>query len=145
MVEGEIMEFERTKRRGIEISLIPLIDISMFLLIFFMVAGAVEKFEIIPVDPPVAQSGKLVDEGHLVILLGKRDEIIVGEDIIPMEDAKQFLSPILSQNPNKVITVKADAAASANRVIEMMDAIKEAGGKQLSIVTQSKAVVHVEP
>ncbi len=30
----------------------------MFLLIFFMVAGTVEKFEIIPIDPPVAQSGK---------------------------------------------------------------------------------------
>jgi len=138
------MEFERTRRRAIEVSLIPLIDISMFLLIFFMVAGAVEKFEIIPIDPPVAQSGKLVDEGHLVILLGKRDELIIGEDIIPMSDAKQFLTPILSQHPGKVITVKADAAANANNVIDMMDAIKEAGGKQLSIVTQSKAVVNVE-
>lgn len=139
------MEFERTRKKSPEISLIALIDISMFLLIFFMVAGAVEKFEIIPIDPPVAASGKLVDEGHLVILLGKRDEIIVGDEIIPMAQAKQFLTPILSQNPNKVITVKADAAAPANRVIDMMDAIKEAGGKQLSIVTQSKAVVHVEP
>jgi biopolymer transport protein ExbD len=138
------MEFERTRRKSLDISLIPLIDISMFLLIFFMVAGAVEKFEIIPIDPPVAQSGKLVDEGHLVILLGKHDEIIVGEDIIPIEQAKEFLTPILTQNPNKVITVKADAVAPANRVIDMMDAIKAAGGKQLSIVTQSKAVVNVE-
>ena len=137
------MEFERTRRRRIEISLIPLIDISMFLLIFFMVAGAVEKFDIIPIDPPVAISGKLVDEGHLVILLGKRDELIIGEDIIPLEEAKDYLIPLLTQNPNKVITVKADAVAPANSVIDVMDAIKEAGGKQLSIVTQSKAVVHV--
>lgn len=138
------MEFERTRKKTPEISLIPLIDISMFLLIFFMLAGTVEKFEIIPIDPPVAQSGKLVDEGHLVILLGKRDEIIVGDDIVPIEQAKEYLAPILTENPNKVITVKADAAAPANRVIDMMDAIKLAGGKQLSIVTQSKAVVHVE-
>lgn len=138
------MEFPRTRKRSLEISLIPLIDISMFLLIFFMLAGAVEKFEIIPIDPPVAISGKLVDEGHLVILLGKHDEIIIGEDIIPLDQARQFLTPILSQHSGKVITVKADAAAPANRVIDMMDAIKEAGGKQLSIVTQSKAVVHVE-
>ncbi len=137
------MEFTRTERKRLEVSLIPLIDISMFLLIFFMVAGVVEKFEIIPIDPPVAQSGKLVDEGHLVILLGKRDEIIIGEDIIPLDQAREFLSPILSKNPNKVITVKADAAAAANRVIDVMDAIKASGGKQLSIVTQSKAVVHV--
>lgn len=139
------MDFDRARKKPLEVSLIPLIDISMFLLIFFMVAGVIEKFEIIPIDPPVAQTGKLVDEGHLVILLGKRDEIIIGDEIIPLEQAKEFLTPILSQHPNKVITVKADAVTPANRVIDMMDAIKEAGGKQLSIVTQSKAKVYVQP
>lgn len=138
------VEFEKTRRKRLEISLIPLIDISMFLLIFFMVAGVIEKFEIIPIDPPVAQSGKLVDEGHLVILLGKHGEVIVGEDIVPLEQTKDFLQPLLSQHPDKVITVKADATVAANDVIDVMDAIKAAGGRQLSVVTQSKAVVHVE-
>jgi biopolymer transport protein ExbD len=45
---------------------------------------------------------------------------------------------MLKANPNKVITVKADAAVPANRVIDLMDDIKKAGGKNLSIVTQSK-------
>ena len=138
------MEFERTHRKRLEISVIPLIDISMFLLIFFMVAGVVEKFEMIPIDPPVAASGRLVDEGHLVILLGRHDELIVGEDIVPLAEARDFLEPILSQNPNKVITLKADATVPANRVIDVMDAIKESGGKNLSIVTQSKAMIHAE-
>ena len=52
------MEFERTRRKRLEISLIPLIDVSMFLLIFCMVAGTIEKFEIIPIEPPVAPSGR---------------------------------------------------------------------------------------
>ena len=138
------MEFERTKKRRVEISLIPLIDISMFLLIFFMLAGTVEKFEMIPIDPPVAQSGKQVDEGHLVILLGKHDEIIVGEDIVPIEQTRSFLEPLLKNHPGKVITVKADATVPANRVIDLMDAIKLAGGKQLSVVTQSKAMIHAQ-
>src|SRR5271155_1587105 len=138
------MEFARTRRKRIEISLIPLIDVSMFLLIFFMVAGSIEKFEMIPVDPPVAQSGKLMDEGHIVILLGRHDEIIVGDDIVPLEDMQKKLAPDLQGNPNKVVTVKADAEVPANRVIEVMDAIKAAGGRNLSIVTQSKAQIHVE-
>lgn len=138
------MEFDRAPRKHIEISLIPLIDISMFLLIFFMLAGTVERFDLIPIDPPVAQSGKQVDEGHLVILLGRHDEIIVGEDIVPIEQTRDFLTPLLKNHPGKVITVKADATVPANRVIDLMDAIKLAGGKQLSIVTQSKAIVHAE-
>ena len=137
------MEFKRTKRKTIEISLIPLIDVSMFLLIFFMVAGSIQKFDIIPIDPPVAQSGKMMDEGHIVILLGHHDEIIVGEEIVAMEEMQKMLATQLQANPNKVITVKADATIPANRMIEVMDAIKGAGGKNLSVVTQSKAPVHV--
>lgn len=138
------MEFPRTRRKYITISLIPLIDVSIFLLIFFMVAGAIEKFEIIPVDPPVAQSGKLMDEGHILILLGSHDEIIVDDEIIPIEEMQKLLTPQLKNNPAKVVTVKADATVPANRVIDVMDAIKAAGGRNLSVVTQSKAIVHAE-
>jgi biopolymer transport protein ExbD len=109
-----------------------------------MLAGSVEKFEIIPIDPPVAQSGKLMEEGHIVILLGHHDEIIVDDEIVPMDEMKKMLAPQLKANPNKVVTVKADATVPANRMIEVMDAIKMAGGKNLSVVTQSKALMHVE-
>lgn len=138
------MEFSRNRKKALEISLIPLIDVSMFLLIFFMVAGSVEKFEIIPIEPPVAQSGKLMDEGHIIILLGDHDEIIVDDEIVAMEQMKQMLAPQLKANPNKVVTVKADATVPANRMIEVMDSIKLAGGRNLSVVTQSRAQVHVE-
>jgi len=131
------MDFERTRKKRIEISLIPLIDVSIFLLIFFMLSGTIEKIEIVPIDPPVAKSGKLMDEGHVVILLGKLDEIIVGDDIVEMDKMQAMLAPDLKANPNKIVTVKADAGVPANRVIDVMDAIKRAGGKNLSIVTQS--------
>src|SRR6185312_11490515 len=108
------MDFPRTRRKRIEISLIPLIDVSMFLLIFFMVAGTVERFDIIPVDPPVAQSGKLMDEGHVTILLGRHDEIIIGDDMVALPEMQKLLAPQLKENPNKVVTVKADAAVPAN-------------------------------
>ncbi|MFN9115358.1 MAG: ExbD/TolR family protein, partial [Bacteroidota bacterium] len=111
------MEFHRTHKRRIEISLIPLIDVSIFLLIFFMLAGTVEKFELVPVDPPVAKSGKLMDEGHVVVTLGRHDEIIVGDEIIEMDKILRVLAHYLEKNPGKVITVKADAQVPANRVV----------------------------
>lgn len=133
-----MMDFARANRKNVRITLIPLIDVSIFLLIFFMVAGSVEKFELIAVDPPVAQSGKLMDEGHVVILLGRHDEIIVGDEIVDVSEMQKILTPELAANPNRVLTVKADATVPANRVIDVMDAIKAAGGVNLSIVTQSR-------
>jgi biopolymer transport protein ExbD len=138
------MEFSRAPRKRVTISLVPLIDISIFLLIFFMVAGSVEKFELIPVDPPVAQSGKLMEEGHLTILLGRHDEVIVDDEIVDVKDIPALLGTQLAANPNKVITVKADATVPANRAIEVMDTIKAAGGRNLSIITQSKVPMYAE-
>lgn len=132
------MNFARAQRKQVRISLVPLIDVSIFLLIFFMLAGSVEKFELIPVDPPVAQSGKLMDEGHVTILLGRHDEIIVGDEIVDVSRMQKILASEMAANPNKVITVKADATVPANRVIDVMDAIKAAGGRNLSVVTQSR-------
>lgn len=135
------MDFPRTKRKRIEISLIPLIDVSMFLLIFFMVSGTVEKIDLIPIEPPVSQHGNMMDEGHVLVLLGSHDEIILNDELVTMEEMQKNLTPELSANPNKVVTVKADAVVPANRMIEVMDAIKAAGGHHLSILTQSIAKV----
>ena len=133
------MDFPRTNRKKLDISLIPLIDVSMFLLIFFMVAGTVEKFEIIPIEPPVSHHGNLMDEGHISILVGTHDEIILDDEILTIEELQKKLTPQLSANPLKIITVKADAVTPANLMIEVMDAIKAAGGRHLSVLTQSKA------
>lgn len=135
------MDFPRTRRKKIEISLIPLIDVSMFLLIFFMVAGVVEKFDLIPIDPPVSRNGNMMDEGHIEVLLGSHDEIILGDEIVTMEEMQKKLAEELANNPAKVVTVKSDAVAPANRMIEVMDAIKAAGGHHLSVLTQSVAKV----
>lgn len=135
------MDFPRTRRKKIEISLIPLIDVSMFLLIFFMVAGTVEKFDLVPIDPPVSRNGNMMDEGHIEVLLGTHDEVILDDEIVTIEDMQKTLAGLLADNPSKVVTVKADAVVPANRMIEVMDAIKAAGGHHLSVLTQSIAKV----
>jgi biopolymer transport protein ExbD len=137
-------DFARIPRKRVNISLVPMIDVSVFLLIFFMLSGAVDKFEVIPVDPPVAKSGKLMDEGHMVVLVGRHDEIIIDDEMLDMKQIQNKLNASLQANPNKVITVKADAAVSANRVIDIMDAIKMAGGTNVSIETQSRAPIYVK-
>lgn len=131
------MDFDRVIKRQRTTSLVPLIDVSLFLLIFFMVSGTIEKFDIIPVDPPVAESGKLMDEGHVVILLGGHDEIIVADEIVPEDEVIAFIHEQLGNHPDKIITLKTDASVPSGRVIAMFDKIKAAGGKNLSLVTQS--------
>lgn len=130
------MNFERSPRKTGQVGLIPLIDVAMFLLIFFMVAGTVEKFEVLPINPPVAANSKLVDEGHIVILMGTREELVMGEDLVTPEELEARVREQIKANPAKIITLKADASIQAVRVIDVMERLKKAGAANLSVATQ---------
>ncbi len=131
------MDIERSKQLSREINLIPLINVIFILLIFFLLSGSIQKFEIIQVDLPFADSGKVLDEGHIVVVLGHYDEVLLNDDLIHLSELQPKVVELLKKNPRKIISLKADARLEAKRVIEVMNLIREAGGQNLSIVTQS--------
>ncbi|MBN66173.1 MAG: hypothetical protein CMM94_01210 [Rickettsiales bacterium] len=131
------MDIERSKQPIKQISMVPLINVVFLLLIFFLVAGTVEKFDVVPIDLPVADSGQVLDEGHIVILLGRHNEIIINDELVATEDVRPVLEEQLSLNKNRIITVKADSELEAHKLIQMMDTIKLSGGKNLSLITQT--------
>lgn len=130
------MDFERQRKPMREISLVPLINVVFLLLIFFLVAGTVEKFDVVPVELPEAISGQVLDEGHIQIVLGKRDEVLINDELITLDQIQVQLAKQLEFNKKRIITVKADANMDASRLIKVMNMIKLAGGENLSLVTQ---------
>lgn len=131
------MDIERTKKPIKQVSLVPLINVVFLLLIFFLVAGTVKEFEVLPVELPAADSGQLLDEGSIVVVLGAHQEVLVNDELIQEVDLIPILEEQLSLNKERIITIKADATMQANRLIQMLDQIKLAGGQNISLVTQS--------
>ena len=133
------MDIERSKQLSREITMLPLINIIFLLLIFFLIAGTVQKFEVIDVVVPVADSGKILEEGPIVVVLGQYDEVLLNDELIKLSELKPRVMQLLkdSQNPNRLITLKADARMQAERMIGVMNQLRDAGGKNLSLVTQS--------
>ncbi len=132
------MDIQRSKQGSKEINMIPFINVIFLMLIFFMIGGSIEKFEVIHVDLPEADSGKTLDEGHMVIILGTHDEIIVNDDLLndPSELAPK-VHELLEGNDKRIITIKADATLPATNLISIMEHIRAAGGKNLSLATTS--------
>lgn len=131
------MRIERQKQRKSELPVLPMVNVVFLLLVFFLVSGSIEKVEIVPIDPPEAESGKVLDEGHIVILLGRHGELIIDDELVEMEDIVPIVGKSLKNQPQKIITLKADAGIRANRLIEVMDMVRAAGGVNLSLTTQS--------
>ena len=119
--------------------LISLIDVMFVLLLFFMIAGHLEKTPIVKVDVPKADSGQLLDEGPIDVVLGKYDEILINDELLEESQVLAELKRQLMVNPQRVITIKADQHLEANKLVRFMEAVNKAGGKNLSLVTQSGA------
>ncbi len=132
------MEFERNTKSVREVTMIPMINVIFLLLVFFLVAGSIHKFDVLPVELPEAISGQVLDEGHVSIVLGRYDEVLANDELITMESIPAFLGQQLKHNKERVITIKADANLNAKNVIAVMDMIKAAGGTNLSLVTQTQ-------
>ncbi len=131
-----MIEIERHAKPVREISLIPLINVVFLLLIFFLVAGTLDKFEVLSVEPPLATAGEEINQGPIVVVLGRYEEMLVDDDLILPEELSAEIKKRLKLRPDRQITLKADARLKADRLIEVLDEINAAGGKSLTIATQ---------
>lgn len=131
--------FERKRRMPRRIVLIPMIDVTFMLVLFFLVGGQLQTVTIVDVDLPVAASGKLLDEGPVQVILGKYDEILINDTLYDENAAATEMKRQLDVNAERIVTIKADANSSANRLVSFMEMIREAGGKNISVITQQTA------
>lgn len=135
------MDFPRPRRRKLrQASMVSLIDIVFTVILFFIVAGHLEKFSIIPIDLPKADSGQRLDEGPIVVLLGPNGEVIVNDELLDDQQVIKELKKQFAVNPERVVTIKADSQMDANLLVNFLEHIRSAGGKNLSLVTQSGQV-----
>lgn len=127
----------RHKKPIRKLTLVPMINVIFMLVFFFLVGGRLQDIHLLDIEAPKAASGQLLDEGPIEVLLGKYDEVIVNDQLL--EDAQLYhaLKEQLAQNPARVMTIKADRHASANRFIAFMEQARKAGAKNISLVTQN--------
>ena len=134
MIEVEV---HRRARRIRPINVISLIDVMFVLILFFLMTGHMEKFSPVNVELPIADSGQLLDEGPVTIVLGKYDEILMNDEYVDATQLGEALRQELQFNPERIITIKADAFLEANKLVRLMEVIGDAGGKNISVVTQT--------
>ncbi|MDX2095266.1 MAG: biopolymer transporter ExbD [Alphaproteobacteria bacterium] len=131
------MEFKRNTRKLRAISMVSLIDIVFTIILFFLVAGHMEKFSIVPVELPRADSGQRLQEGPVVVSLGRYGEVIINDELYEGGAIADVLTREFAINPERVVTIKADAHLAANSLVDFLEQIRAAGGKNLSLVTDA--------
>lgn len=135
------MRYRRRKPAAlVDISMTPLIDTALTLLVIFMITTPMIQ-NAIRVNLPrgQAQEGS-ADRQELMVYIDKDSSLFFNG--IKMEDTKLIdtIKARVGEQKDKMIFVKADRVVSYGRVLELVDKIKVIGGiSHVVLATQKRA------
>ena len=137
------MNFRRTREREeIEINLIPLIDILIVVLIFLFLTTTYSRFAELQINLPEASAEKAGDKPDvLTVAVDASGKYAVNGTQVPFGNAQAFaqkLREAAKGNKEPVIAISADAAATHQSVINVMESARIAGYNHISFTTQTK-------
>lgn len=124
----------KTQTAMSDINITPLVDVVLVLLLIFMVTAPVLQSGVQVAVPQTRQVNQLTEE-HLVVTIDKDQNVFLQDRPVNIHN----LAGELAANPKnqkKVIYVRADQAVPFGAFASVMDAVKQAGISNISIVTQ---------
>lgn len=134
------MNFRPGSRDEPEINLIPFIDVLLVVLIFLMLTTTYSKFTQLQVNLPVADAQTQRSAPKEVVVAVSSDGRYAVNQLLLDSPTVEALTRALqeaSQDTREiVIIISADAAATHQSVITVMDAARRAGLVQITFATQ---------
>ncbi len=134
------MNFRRGERDEPEINLIPFIDILLVVLIFLMLTTTYSRFTELKVNLPTADAlAPKQNPSEIVVAVGSDGRYSINRQVVEgasVEALTRVLSLAAKDNRETVVIISADAAATHQSVINVMDAARRAGLVQITFATQ---------
>ena len=136
------MNFQRGKEKEpLEINLVPLIDVMMVILIFLMISTTYSKYTELQINLPSAQAEKQLDRpNEITVLVNAQGQYVVNRSAVPFRTIEQLADEMRRAGAGlkePVVVITADAAATHQSVIRVMEAARIAGLSQITFTTQS--------
>ena len=125
----------RTQTSLSDINITPLVDVVLVLLIIFMVTAPVLQSGI-EVNVPKTRTVKEITEERLVISIDKQQRVFLGNDAININEMGAKLKQKIRDPRHQFIFVRADENVPFGAFATVMDAVKQSGISNVSIVTQ---------
>jgi len=125
----------QTRTSLAEINITPLVDVVLVLLVIFMITAPVLQSGI-EVAVPKTRTVKEITEQRLVVTIDRSQQVFLGDQPVNIHELGKKLRQSGDDSVKQVIYLRADERVPFGAFASVMDAVKQAGITNVSIVTQ---------
>lgn len=119
------------------INVTPMVDLLFVLLIVFIISTPTTE-NAMSVSPPEMSSDTIKEDNSKIVNLDKHGKIIYEQKEMTLNELSQKLIMLSKSNPKINILLRSDGTQTYSKVIEVMKAVKNAGFKNVSLVTEAE-------
>ena len=126
----------RTSHTIRELNLVPLIDVLLVVLFFYMIISPMMSRGL-DVNLPKSESNTVKQEDRIVLTVTRGQEVFVEKERVDISRLRGVLDSIRKSKPQVNVYLRADRDAPYGAVVQVMDVVKKAGIDRLGMVTEA--------
>ena len=133
--------WQQTQRKKARIEIIPMIDVMMFLLVFFVLisVNVIPALGIKTQQPNSSQVQQLrTKDVQVVITLGKENVIQVDGKDVELKDLSAAVKRKAGTSEQIAVIVNSDKGAEVQTLVDVMDEIKKSGLGKVSLAARER-------
>jgi biopolymer transport protein ExbD len=133
------MRLRRREIKKARIEIIPMIDTSFFLLVFFMISTlSMARYSGLPVNLPKAATGQQPPSESAALTISPDGKIYIDKQEVARAQITDVLKTRLTKNPDLLVLINADEKVEHGLVVEIMDGARQAGVAKMAIAVRPK-------
>lgn len=133
------MNFRGKAKDQVELNLVPLVDIVLTLLIFFMLTTTFERYGALKLQLPQANGQKQGDPKVLEIAIDADGRYYLNQRELvnaQIETLKQAIAKAVDQVAQPVVVIAADRKTPHEFVVRVLDAARQLGLRHITFATR---------
>ncbi len=133
------MKLRRPTRMAERETVVALIDVTFFLLIFFMLVGRLDATAPFAVKPPVGTTGTDLPAGGITLSMSDTGALALDGAPITREALARAVTDRITKNPKVLIRINADQATELRHVLSLITQFEDLGARDVALIVTPEA------
>ncbi|MBC2604048.1 ExbD/TolR family protein [Puniceicoccus vermicola] len=130
----------RTRKRRAEINIVPLVDVLMVLIFFFLMTMQFREPKVLNLElPSIETAGSSESRGDLRLIVDENGDLFLNEQSISADGLQKALSVAGEANPDRKVLLAVHEDTPVKTLTQVMDWSRKAGLSAIRIQSREAA------